>query len=64
MRNTQRGGMQTAATGYSIYCPFCNKPAATRRDEGESVVYLHFTKHGNVQHVHQHGTWSTKREKY
>lgn len=47
MRNNGRGGMQTSAAAYAIYCPKCGKPAARR--EGDNR-YMHYTKKGVVWH--------------
>ena len=45
-----KGGMQTAATNCSIYCPKCQKPAARMEKSGNVERYLHFTKKGAVWH--------------
>jgi len=48
---TLKGGMQSVALHYSIYCPKCGKPAARMEENGIERRYLHFTKKGSVWHV-------------
>ena len=50
-RNGGVGGMQTAASRYSIICPKCGRPATRREETSDGSRYLHFTKQGVVWHV-------------
>jgi len=50
MRNSTRGGMQSAGLNYSIYCSKCGKPAARMELRGDVAAYMHFTKKGSVWH--------------
>jgi hypothetical protein len=61
LKNNVRGGMCTSGTHNSIYCPLCNKPAATAT-LGLIEIYRHFTKSGMVSHIKlADGTWRRKR---
>lgn len=46
-----KGGMQSAAAHYSLYCPKCNKPAYKVTEYKNVKEYEHFTKNGSVIHV-------------
>jgi len=45
-----KGGMQTAGTHPSIYCPKCGKPAARKELKDGRWEYMHFTKKSVVWH--------------
>jgi len=46
-----KGGMQTAAANYSIYCKKCGKPAYRKEAGIAEMRYYHFTKNGSVCHT-------------
>lgn len=58
-----KGGMQTVAANYSLYCEKCGKPAARREESDTEIRYMHFTKKGSVWHIFEKEseTWKTKR---
>jgi hypothetical protein len=63
-RNNGKGGMCTSRSHYSIYCPFCGKPAFSA-ELGTIEIYKHFTKNGTVSHIKdENGNWKRKRGVY
>lgn len=63
MANSNKGGMQTSACRFAIYCPKCGKPAARIEftDYGDAA-FLHYTKAGSVWHIRSiYGAWKTSR---
>lgn len=63
MRNNPKGGMCTSRTAYSLYCPLCGKPAATKTIKEGEEIYMHFTRIDVVYHIKGiDGKWKRKRK--
>jgi|GEM_PF-5849616 len=57
-----KGGMCSSGSHYSLYCPFCGKPAFKAVINNQQEIYCHFTDKGVMYHIKDvNGEWSRKR---